>query len=360
MQAKVSRRGLRYFAHDPGASACPAAGETVAHRELKAVLADAARCAGWTAVLEADPCGRDTGGWRADVLVSAPGASTRRVALEAQLSAMTAEVGAERTARYHVDGIETLWVTTRDAPWLLRLPSIKVGNDPANGLVVARGLAKHRTTWTLNVMPHPPLRRIVTAFLAGGVVPHRIGSAYDEIRRGDRRIEVFYDDTVALVKLADIKKEHQQHARIAEQMRIKDAERARHQAALKALLDRQAALLPTVVAHAREVSQAVWIGTGQKWLEPGRTPALADAGGNRVTAGGALVWVRAPGGHIRLFAVVSPVAARIEPWMGGSWRHHGVRVYVSHVAEAARVAANLGWATRALNLHPFPPSSQPS
>ena len=39
LHAKVSRGGLRFFAHDPGARSCALAGESLAHRLLKLNLA---------------------------------------------------------------------------------------------------------------------------------------------------------------------------------------------------------------------------------------------------------------------------------------------------------------------------------
>lgn len=67
LHAKVSRTGMRFFAHDPGAPKCGLVGESLAHRLLKIELASAIRAAGWHAELEVPG-----NGWRADVLAFAP------------------------------------------------------------------------------------------------------------------------------------------------------------------------------------------------------------------------------------------------------------------------------------------------
>lgn len=46
MHAKVSRNGLRFFAHARGAPDCALAGESIAHHLLKLELASAAEAAG--------------------------------------------------------------------------------------------------------------------------------------------------------------------------------------------------------------------------------------------------------------------------------------------------------------------------
>ncbi|MGW8881705.1 competence protein CoiA family protein, partial [Streptomyces mirabilis] len=97
MHAKTSERGLRFFAHAPHAPDCEIArqGESEAHHLLKLELANAARQAGAHAELEVRA---PDGSWRADVLASDP-AGTWRMALEAQLSPITAADITERTER---------------------------------------------------------------------------------------------------------------------------------------------------------------------------------------------------------------------------------------------------------------------
>src|SRR5437660_12308373 len=84
MHAKVSNRGVRFFAHDRRPDACAAAGESEEHRLLKTQLARAARAAGHVADLEVTAVHR---GWRADVLVTA--GDGRRTALEAQVPSVS-------------------------------------------------------------------------------------------------------------------------------------------------------------------------------------------------------------------------------------------------------------------------------
>ncbi|MFF8392677.1 competence protein CoiA family protein [Streptomyces sp. NPDC016172] len=121
MQAKVSARGGRFFAHDRRSITCRAAGETEEHRSLKRALATAARQAGHQAQLEATAV---HGGWRADVLVTAPGG--RRTVLEAQLSAASVDDVLKRTGRYQDDDLGVVWFTHRAARWLDYVPAARV------------------------------------------------------------------------------------------------------------------------------------------------------------------------------------------------------------------------------------------
>lgn len=100
MHAKVSRHGLRFFAHAPGAPTCALALETIAHHLLKLELANAARAAGVHAEMEVR--GPD-GAWRADVLASDPGGAWRW-ALEAQLAPITADDITARIPLVNADG----------------------------------------------------------------------------------------------------------------------------------------------------------------------------------------------------------------------------------------------------------------
>ena len=119
MYAKVSRNGLRFFAHAPGAPSCALALETLAHHMLKLELANAARDAGAHAEMEA--CGPG-GTWRADILASDPG-GTWRMALEAQLAPITAADITARTERMRADGVTSIWFSDRPRPpWLGVVP----------------------------------------------------------------------------------------------------------------------------------------------------------------------------------------------------------------------------------------------
>ena len=109
MYAKVSRNCLRFFAHAPDAPNCALALETLAHHLLKLELANAARDAGAQAELEVR--GPD-GTWRADVLASDHG-GTWQMALEAQLSPITAADITARTERMRADGVTSIWFVTR-------------------------------------------------------------------------------------------------------------------------------------------------------------------------------------------------------------------------------------------------------
>jgi hypothetical protein len=182
VHAKHSSRGLRFFAHNAKRPAeCQLSNESVEHHLLKLELATAIRQAGWYAELEVRA---DGGSWRADVLASSAD-GTRRMAWEAQLSAITPEELAERTARYTDAGIGVCWVSPReDVPWLGTAPAIRVSpqGKGSSAWGVLDGLAKFDfgigswvrvsdydlvafTRWVLNekVAPHhilPRYRRV--------------------------------------------------------------------------------------------------------------------------------------------------------------------------------------------------------
>jgi competence protein CoiA len=142
VHAKLSPGGVRFFAHDPGASRrCALAGESVAHHRLKLALAGAVRAAGHHASVEATgPEGR----WRADVLSTSP-AGTTRWAWEAQLSTATSEDIERRTARYAADGIGACWVSDRPRNWLGTAPSLLVGTADIGEHPVEAGVARFVT-----------------------------------------------------------------------------------------------------------------------------------------------------------------------------------------------------------------------
>jgi hypothetical protein len=131
MHAKVSPRGLRFFAHDVACRGCPLNGETADHRLLKSAIAAAVRLAGWQATLEATgPDGR----WRADVLATSPD-GTRTVAWEAQLAYQHDDDTRARTHRYVQDGVEVVWVFARLV--LGEIPAVTVTVDQSSIQVAA-------------------------------------------------------------------------------------------------------------------------------------------------------------------------------------------------------------------------------
>ena len=144
LHAKLSPRGLRFFAHNRAAPACSLVGETMAHRLLKLQLASAIREAGWYAELEV------TGdGWRADVLATSPDGA-RRMAWEAQLAQITIDELQERTTRMRASGVPVCWVTDHDRPWIGAVPAIQIAlpTDPGSAdAQIIDGAAVFRESW---------------------------------------------------------------------------------------------------------------------------------------------------------------------------------------------------------------------
>jgi hypothetical protein len=195
--AKVSVRGLRFFAHLPDASPCVGRGETVEHRRLKAVLAEAIQAAGWICEVEAQPVPSDTGGWRADVMATRPDGA-RRIAFEVQLAGMTAPEGKMRTDRYSTDGIETLWVTTKHARWIYKLPSIRLVSDDQAGLMVDRGTAIwEHGCWKGGAKFS--LGNVVGGMLESSLVSHDVRGLTELITSRTGTVERVHDRAIALV-----------------------------------------------------------------------------------------------------------------------------------------------------------------
>ncbi|PBC69782.1 competence protein CoiA-like protein [Streptomyces sp. TLI_235] len=186
MHAKRSPTRIRFFAHDAGAPRCALAGESMEHHLLKLQLATEIRAAGWSAELEVRA---PHGAWRADVMATSPDGG-RRIAWEAQLSAITEDEIRARTARLARDGVAVCWVATRPRPWLGSVPSIRVtapGTAPDGGPTgweVAAGLARFQVQacrrWCACARGHgdwqsvtPALGDFVSWVLAGRIAPYR-------------------------------------------------------------------------------------------------------------------------------------------------------------------------------------------
>ncbi|MGW7018393.1 competence protein CoiA family protein [Streptomyces decoyicus] len=170
MHAKTSRSGLRFFAHAPHAPDCEIArqGESEAHHLLKLELASAARDAGAHAEMEVRA---PDGSWRADVLATDPGGGWT-MALEAQLSPITAADITTRTVRMREHGVASCWFSDRPRPpWLGTVPSIRLAADADGGLTVVEGLVRFTGSgW--QVPPQASLTDFLRWAFAGKVLPH--------------------------------------------------------------------------------------------------------------------------------------------------------------------------------------------
>ncbi len=141
--------------------------ESPAHRDLKHRIALMIRDAGFEATVEATPNVDDSGGWRADVLGTAP--SGRRVAFEIQLAGITIAEGQERTDRYARDQSMTIWVSTRHTVWISGLPSARL--VLRDGTITAdRGLSRlnDRTPYLWKPAGEVDFSRVVRACSMAG------------------------------------------------------------------------------------------------------------------------------------------------------------------------------------------------
>ncbi|WP_432590492.1 competence protein CoiA family protein [Streptomyces sp. HD1123-B1] len=249
LHAKVSRHGLRFFAHDPGSPTCALAGESMEHHLLKLELATAIRAAGHHAELEVR--GPD-GDWRADVMASSPDGAVRTT-WEAQLSPITADEIRERTARFTKDGVRACWVATKLRPWVGEVPSIHVRppDDDQPQWTVVGGLARFtieepdprlnqtigRGGWEETTTD---LRSFVVWTLTGRLVPHRLGRYIDEhYWEGMWTAPQYIDAATAYSKAKE-----KSRAEWEQEQRRKEIERQRHEAQMRAELARPTPTVP--------------------------------------------------------------------------------------------------------------------
>ncbi|MFB8240135.1 competence protein CoiA family protein [Kitasatospora purpeofusca] len=223
VHAKVSRGGLRFFAHAPRPPHCEIAlqGESEAHHLLKLELAGAARDAGAHAELEVRAA---DGSWRADVLATDL-AGAWRMALEAQLSPITADDITARSERMRADGVTSCWFSDRPRPpWLGAVPSLRLAATDA-GLVVAEGLVKF-TGGSWAAAPQVPVADFLHWAFTGKVEQHTPRRPLDYPQRQLARVWTAPTYVAAedahLVEARRREQEHEQ--RLAEQ-RAKAAKR---------------------------------------------------------------------------------------------------------------------------------------
>lgn len=373
MHAKVSSQGLRFFAHDRLSPGCPSAGETADHRILKSTLAEAIRGFGWTAELEAQPAAGDVGGWRADVLASSN--SGRRIGFEVQLAAMTVAEGRDRTAKYAVDNVEVIWITTKDAHWLMAIPGIKlsgIGSQDAYGsgapVLLERGAAHLEcpsgwigaTSWK----PAGPkeFKPFLEAFLSGCEIALEVGWLSESINYGRGQRFIDHDAAIAFVSRQEMLRRDEIRAAIEMRSRA-EAERAARQLAKdeeharnrQALIQRQRRVLAQAVEAAREataINEAVWVGVPPLHWDAKRPARFEQVKSSEKTGYGLPVWIGPAKDNLKLWAIVCPVASRVSPGLGSSWRRRGTQVWVDSVAEAERIAHSLEWASGQLVIAP--------
>jgi hypothetical protein len=390
MQAKRSKLGMRFFAHDSETVGCPSMGETAAHLNLKSQLAQAARRFGWRAELEAVPKVGDVGGWRADVLATDPLSGTR-VAFEVQLAPMTVVEGEERTAKYAVDDVATFWVTTSTPWWLWRLPGFRIrsgANDDGiefegeasddvkhnvESLVsVSDGLAVFRehslknpkratsdveVIWRWEKPDDATIDSTVAAVLGGELLAHPVTWLNEQIPYGVKRDDADVH-VIALVTQSDIEAESQYSGgegiyaivrkRRGALARASYEQQTKSDAAFgvntSPLSERQVRVLRTVYPEVRNAlhdGEQVWAGLPLRPLLRG--DVQGSAVGDSFNAGGVTLWIGVSVEAAQLVAVLSPVDGLITGEHAQRWLEEGVRVFVESEYEAGRVAGALGW-----------------
>jgi len=262
LHAKVSPKGLRFFAHDRAAPTCSLVGETMAHRLLKLQLASVIRDAGWYAELEVVE-----DGWRADVLATSPDGA-RRMAWEAQLAQITVDELHERTARMEAAGVPVCWVTDHERPWIGAVPAIRLsladepGPPTAVDAAVIDGTGVFRESWCPRrrcendggapgrcpghgwwrpVEPGVDLSVFVAGVLAGTIRAHRTSRYSRSFLESARIVWTTRPHVITERTQLEASERRRDHDDLA------SAEHERHLAAIAAKLARQQALTPPAV-----------------------------------------------------------------------------------------------------------------
>ncbi|GKQ34628.1 competence protein CoiA family protein [Streptomyces sp. A012304] len=247
MYAKTSERGLRFFAHAPHAPDCEIArqGESEAHHLLKLELASAARQAGAHAELEVRA---PDGSWRADVLASDP-AGTWRMALEAQLSPITAADITQRTERMAAHDVTCCWFSDRARPsWLGTVPSVRLVTT-AGGVAVVEGLVKFAGSgW--EAAPQVPVADFLRWVFTCQIGPHltRAGLRYPQRQLA----QVWTAPQYIAVEDAYLWREEERQ-RKADEQRARFKEKAAHR---RADIDRQNAVSRRVALQRAAAAEA--------------------------------------------------------------------------------------------------------
>ncbi|MFE5631999.1 competence protein CoiA family protein [Streptomyces sp. NPDC056543] len=313
---------LWFFRHATNAPDCEArlAGEGMAHHLLKLDLAHHTRAAGWSAEYEV---AAPDGSWRADVMATSPD-GTRRVALEAQMAAISVSDIEARTERYEAAGVEVCWFTDRrTVPWLDDVPSVQIARPDHGPVQVTAGAARFEPEWCEDrtdcglcecencgagvegALPcgghgrwsgvEPlPLDRFVAAICGNTTRPHRLRAKGWGDEGTWRWITRRYFELEEEQVRATARRAHTIERLTAVQRRRQEARQSAeqdHVAAIEALLQRQKALVKPVVEFV--------------FHEAGTSP---DVGRDGIPefAMGVPVYVRG-----KPYAVICPVAGRV-------------------------------------------------
>jgi len=395
MWAKESMLENRFFSHVSKPSNCPSQGETAEHRELKSLLARAIRDLGWEARLEATPEDGDQGGWRADVLAVDP-VSRRRLAFEVQLAGMTVTTGRERMDKYARDGIDTYWVTAKNAWWLWRIPGFLL-QDSDGEPQVARGAAhfgpRHSAPQALalgeSMYWQPPEDSTLTKLLAdifdGFVAIHEIEAHGTFGLEGCHSARKHETNITALVNSESVLREasylQMLAAKDAEQTQLElerkrqlanDKRRDRDRKAWEAAVAKnhhddnsvsyfeefcqsQARVIEQVVPILQSMcgeDDAVLIGVVPRELSaPSQSAGVVrDDGkdwcyvnGDHTTADGALLWLKKGQAFGKRVAIVCPNPRFLRPKVDELWRQWGVTLYVETTEQAEELAPLIGY-----------------
>lgn len=271
------------------------------------------------------------------------------------------------------DGIQTVWITTKDANWLWALPGLKLlerdkyDDRETQEFDVVRGLAMFKDNgWDISEKTF--CSSIISEILREHRVPQCAGYLYEEVPLGlTRRRRYHHQNAVALVSSADAEKSRvradeieRNRLRQQEKYRIENDELARSIAdnerriqntrALEKRQDRVIMFVHRDVLHEMNFGDDILVGVPSRPLTRDLDLSARGAKGSEATAFGSAVWIKSKTDGVSLFGIVCPVASRITPGLASSWRKRGVRIYVGDLHEAARIANVLRWPLETLRI----------
>ncbi|WP_234381437.1 competence protein CoiA [Streptomyces sp. NRRL S-1521] len=332
------------------------ANESPEHHLLKLELATAARAAGFRAELEV---GNEARTWRADVLVF-DGQDRPFMALEAQLSPMTAQEARMRTDRYAADGVAVCWVAMEKRPWERCVPCLRVAapRDRGEAWTVRYGMARYtwaapRTVKTKAAWTHIScsLDEAVRWILQGQVHAHTgpDGSVW-WTARSYVRLAIDRARLEAEAKAVQQAAAAEQRRRAAQELAAA-TERARLVAEQRRLAAEDRRLAAEEEAHEEQQAEQERLTDffAHAGIKAGLWPAfmqlVCSASGKAVTCGeqspahgnGLLLYSRPrPGAAFQLAGVVCPCPSALTGWPADLTILVPGRAWLSRIAEAAQ------------------------
>lgn len=119
-----------------------------------------------------------------------------------------------------------------------------------------------------------------------------------------------------------------------------------HRRNIEALSQRQHRVVQSGLQHAKVAAPAqhrIWYGDQETQWSGSLPVPREETTGDYTTAMGVPIWIGESASQAQLWAVICPVASRINDGLARRWRIDGVRVYAEAATEAGSLARSLRW-----------------